>query len=106
MLMKDVERLVSQKLAYDYSLGVTIFRDAHHDVLHKRLLHTDGHCVHRTCASDATFDDVTVCFDLFDYLHHNTWSSSPPEELLQRVGLSLVYALSGLLVSLSSGKQS
>ena len=105
-LMKDVERLVSQKLANDYSLGVTIFRDAHHEVLHKRPLHTDSHCVRRTCASDATFDGVTVCFDLFDYLHHNTWSSRPPEEFLQRVGLSLVYALSGLLVSLTSGKPS
>ena len=48
---------------------------------------------------------MRVC-SVHAHAHHNTWSSSPPEEFLQRVGLSLVYALSGLLVSLSSGKQS
>ena len=101
VLMNDIERLVSQKLSYDYSLSVTIFKDANNESTGRNLLHNDSHCTRRKCASDKSREDqiTTICFDLFDYLPHNTWSANADEEFLQRVGMSLVYAIQGLLAS-------
>ena len=99
VLMNDIVRLVSHKLSYDYSLAVTIFKDAQNESTRRNLLHNDSHCIRRRCASDESRKDVSICFDLFDYLPHNTWSANADEKFLQSVGMSLVNAVQGLLVS-------
>ena len=101
VLMNDIEHLVFQKLSYDYSLSVTIFKDAKNESTGRNLLHNDSHCTRRKCASDKSREDQIICFGLFDYLPHNTWtwSANADEEFLQRVGMSLVYAIQGLLAS-------